>query len=129
MGSLTFFKRAAAVLAITLTVFGTAAGAASAAPSALADQASVTSEGQARASWSHKFSKNTTQGLYASVITGGALAGNGACMKVAPGFLKLACPVFGAFVANYFVNNPPAGRCLQVSLTTRPSANAEYVTC
>ncbi|WP_030427780.1 hypothetical protein [Allokutzneria albata] len=121
---MTFFKRAAAVLALTLAVFGTAAGAAGAAPTLTAS-----GDVSTMAEWSHKFSKDTTQGLYSAVITGGALAGSGACMKVVPGLLKVACPVFGAFVANYFVNNPPAGRCLQVKLTTKPSASAKYVKC
>ncbi|MCP3798495.1 hypothetical protein NLX83_04405 [Allokutzneria sp. A3M-2-11 16] len=121
---MTFVKRAAAVLSITLAVFGTAAGAATAAPATTAS-----GDVSAMAEWSKKFSRETTQGLYAAVITGGALAGSGACVKVVPGLFKVACPVFGAFVANYFVNRPPAGRCLQVKLTTKPSASAKYVTC
>ncbi|MFB9907454.1 hypothetical protein [Allokutzneria oryzae] len=129
MGSLTFWKRSAAVLAISASALGTVAGAASAEP---ASAAAVSAESQAAAKvYTHTFSAGTTQGLYSAVLTGGTLAANGSCMKVAPGFLKFGCPVIAAFVTNYFIRNPPSGRCLEVSVTVGlpPSANGRYVTC
>lgn len=87
-----------------------------------------------QASWSYKFSRETTQKLYDLAKAGAAGAIDIICQGAAPPWLDPFCHIVALAIIAFVKVAAPAGRCLKVSVTTKLGwppikASVGYVTC
>ncbi|MEV6237831.1 hypothetical protein [Lentzea sp. NPDC051838] len=87
-----------------------------------------------QATWSYKFSKETTEKLYLLALAGATSSIEGICQSVAPSWLDPLCNLVATAIVLFLVKANPAGRCLKISVTTKLGwppikVSVGYVTC